>query len=184
MLITIKQKQIITISSLVLLALVILLIIVLPTMRSIDTTVQIINTRSLNEDAELQRLRLLRKSLQEIDVARYDVQNISATTMTTSVDELKIDDLLKAVGAQHGVAMEVSYTKGASENGHFKEQMNYTITATGSFEQVRAFLAKVESLPYYIQFTELKMERLALTEENNAHIKITLIGFFFITNNE
>jgi len=184
MLITIKQKQIITISTLVLLALVIIFIIVLPTMRSIDVTVQTISVRALNEDAELQRLRLLRRSLQEIEVAQHDVQHISATTMKASVDEVKIDDLLKVAGAQHGVVMEVSYTKEVSSHEYFKEQMNYTITATGSFDQVRAFLAKVESLPYYIQFTNLEIERLTPTEENNAHIKMTLTGFFFIAHNE
>lgn len=184
MLITIKQKQIITISTLVLLALIIIFIIVLPTMRSIDSTVQTISARALNEDTELQRLRLLRKSLQEIEVAQYDVQNISAITMKTSVDEVKIDELFKVAGAQHGVAMEISYTKEASPHTHFKEQMNYNITAIGSFDQVRAFLAKVESLPYYVQFTNLEMERLTPVDENDAKIKMTLTGFFFIANNE
>lgn len=144
----------------------ILFFFILPALRSIRSTTDamVANIEAKNE--EFERLRLLRKSLTEID----NIQTALAHTGRLSIprsEEKQIIDEIEALALSHQVVQQLSVSYHTYETKtDFPGYYIFSFSATGSIEHIRSYLANLESLPYYFLIKKITLEK---SPEGNRH---------------
>ncbi len=176
---TITQKLTLTILLFVSAGTAIVLLLILPAMSSIQKTTESMVAQMASEDKELERLRLLRRSLTEIDQIDQDISKIDAISISRA-DEHDIIERLETLAQEHGVdqQLSVSYT---AEGGspEFSGYYLFHFSTRGTFAQVRSYLADLEQLPYYFIIPKITVEK---NNDSASTDSTVLIQFSAILN--
>lgn len=139
---------------------------ILPALRSIKSTTDamVANIEAKNE--EFERLRLLRKSLTEIDTIQTTLAHTSRLSIPRS-EEKQIIDEIESLALSHHVVQQLSVSYHAYENKtDFPGYYIFSFSVTGSIEHVRSYFANLESLPYYFLIKKIILEK---NPEGNRH---------------
>ncbi len=176
---TITQKLALTISLFVVSGSAIVIFFILPALASIRQATESMAAHITSENNELERLRLLRRSLTEIDQIETNVATLDAVSISRS-DEDEIIKRLETLASTHNVEQELSVSYNA-EGGSpdFAGYYVFHFATQGSFSNIRAYLASLEQLPYYFIIPKMSIEKVKDGDPTQSHV---IIQFSAILN--
>lgn len=176
---TITQKLTVTILLFISAGVGIVFYFILPAITSIRETTDAMVSQIASEDQELDRLRLLRRSLTEIDQIEKDLSLIDHISVTKGTEDILIKDI-ESIAKKHSIDQSLSAS--FSPDGGSPDFSGYYVfhfSAKGTFENVREYLLEIERLPYYFIIPKITIEK---TTSNNSSEPLVLIQFSAILN--
>lgn len=137
----------------------IIVFLILPSLQSITETSQAISSHVQSENDEFERIRLLRRSLTEIGSIDTKLEKTTKISATKSEEEDLIEEI-DTIAKRHGVDQVLSVSYHAGEEGtEFSGYYLFSFNSAGLWENVRAYFAELESLPYYLNIKRVAIEK-------------------------
>ncbi len=161
---TITHKLVITILFFASLSIVIIMLLIRPSLKSITDTTNAMVAQVQSENAEFERVRLLRRSLSEIKTVREELSKTDRIATERS-EENKLIGLIELIADKHNVQQELSVSfKEYETAGPFGGYYLFSFRTTGVFENIMSYLAELESIPYYLNIGKLDLEKTSSLE--------------------
>lgn len=149
---------------------------IFPSLNSITETTNAMVAQVTSDNEELDHVRLLRRSLIEIDTIEDNLSHITAISITKSEEE-KLIELIEFIAERNGVEQElsVSYLP-HDESSPFAGQYLFSFSTEGPLERIESYLVELETIPYYLSIKGLTIEKKSKLGENHVvmHFKATL----------
>ncbi len=141
---------------------------IFPSLNSITQTTDAMVAQVSADNEELERVRLLRRSLIEIDTIEENLSRTTAISITKSEEE-KLIELIELIAERNGVDQELSVSYQPHEDqAQFTGRYLFSFSTTGPLERIERYLAELESIPYYLSIRGLTIEKNSKLGENQV----------------
>lgn len=170
---TITHKLTITILIFIVCSIGIIFLVIVPSLRSITEVSNAMSKHVQSENDEFERIRLLRRSLTEIGTIKKSLDTVTSIAATKHEEEELIEEV-EAIAYKHGVdqVLSVSY-RAHTDTSEFPGYYLFSFTAAGLLEQVRAYFAELEKLPFYLDIRRVTIEKSPKLGENMVTISFS-----------
>lgn len=159
MLFTINNKLTFTILLFTACSIGIVLFLILPSLNSITEVARAITKHVQFENDEFEHIRLLRRSLTEIGTVDKKLEGITKIAVSKLEEENLIEEI-ETIAKKHEIDQILSVSYHASEGGVGSPGYYlFSFTSAGLFENVRAYFAELESIPYYLAIPRVTIEK-------------------------
>lgn len=184
-----KIKEIIYFSSPIVISLVIIFFITSPTISYIQDIKEKITEQHRDLEIKYQNAKQLKKNSEKINQLQ-DKLVVLDDIFVKQEQELAFITTLENIATKNNVDQKINLIKATPKTSSSKntskipteENMGFDINASGSYENILAWLLEIEQLTYYINFESLNITTTS-TEINNTsdNITIKLIGKVYTT---
>ncbi len=163
---TITHKLIVTIIFFVSAGIGIIFGFIIPSLQSITQTTEAMVAQVSADNDELDRVRLLRRSLIAIDETETKLSQTTGISITRSEEE-QIIELIEFIADQNGVEqkLSVSYLP-HQDTTQFAGRYLFTFSTQGTLERIEKYLVDLESIPYYLSIKRLTLEKSSKVGDN------------------
>lgn len=168
---TLKQKILFLTASIFIGILLIVILIIVPSVRYIYTIKNTIEFTESRMEEQYQRIRLLKKSINELDTIREHVAEFE-TSMITDGDELSVIRLLEQLAQTHDVSQQFKLS--ASDNSN---TLSFDFSVTGSYQRILAYIRGLEVFPYYVSIERMVLHK--PTKDTNNYVTATFSAAIF-----
>lgn len=141
---------------------------IIPSLHSITQTTDDMVAQVSADNEELDRVRLLRRSLIEIDTIEDDLSQTTAISITRSEEE-HIIELIELIAKRNGVDQKLSVSfLPHQDTTQFTGQYLFSFSTKGPLERIQRYLTEIESIPYYLSIKGLTIEKNSKLGENHV----------------
>ncbi|MBP9732373.1 MAG: hypothetical protein KBD29_02870 [Candidatus Magasanikbacteria bacterium] len=141
---------------------------IFPSLNSITQTTDAMVAQVSADNEELERVRLLRRSLIEIDAVEEDLSRTTAISITKSEEE-KLIELIEFIAERNGVDQELSVSYQPYDDAtQFIGYYLFSFSTKGPLERIESYLVDLESIPYYLNIKGLTIEKNSKLGENHV----------------
>ncbi len=163
---TITRKLILAIVFFVSITTIIIVFLIIPSLHSINETTIAMVTQVQNDNAEFERVRLLRKSLSEIKNIDEKLTHTDQVAIRRSEDDTLIE-LIELIAQNNHVDQKLSVSfKEYGQTGPFSGYYLFSFSSKGTFNNILNYLAELESTPYYFIIRKITFEKTPNSEGN------------------
>jgi hypothetical protein len=156
---TITQKLSITISLFIIAGAAIIFYLIIPAFSSIREATNAIVSQISSEEQELERLRLLRRSLTHIDTIESDLSDIAHISVSKAEEDTLIQHI-EEIASTYSIEQSLSVSFNPDTTSpDFSGYYLFSVAAKGTYENIRAYLHHLESIPYYLVIPKITIEK-------------------------
>lgn len=170
---TITHKLIFTILLFAVCSICIIFFFILPPLKSITEASEAVARHVQFENGEFERIRLLRRSLTEIRTINKKLEGITKISINKSEEE-NLLDTFETIAKKYNIdqALSASYHTN-NDATEFPGYYLFSFTSAGLFENIRAYFAEIESIPYYANIGRVTIEKSPKLGTNSVTITFT-----------
>lgn len=163
---TITHKLTFTILIFIICSVGIIFFLILPALHSITETSQAMSKHVQSENDEFERIRLLRRSLTEITSIQSKLEKITRLSASKTEEENLIEQI-ETIAKKYTIDQVLSVSYHANEEGaEFPGYYLFSFTSAGLLENIHAYFAELETLPYYLNIKRVTIEKSPKLGEN------------------
>lgn len=155
---SIKQKMIIYLTSVIFIISLIIYFIILPTIRDIKKMSDDIYAERVDLEKKYQRGQLLRKTVENFEKIKPEKDKLTSAFIIAG-RELEFITTLENVASTHQLAQDIKFQRAQSEgvNTTFPSPLELTVSK-GSFTKILQYLKDLERLNYYFNISSINMD--------------------------